>query len=60
MSKMFYHHLTFWRNGVQVNQVIGSSATNIDEAYHERTKIAAQYNPHQIIALTTHTAKDIK
>lgn len=36
-------------------RVIGSAAANLDEAYSERCKIAANYHPNQIETLTTHT-----
>jgi hypothetical protein len=60
VDTMFYHQITFWRSArnatgcVRVNQIIGSTATTIDEAAAERCRIAKQYKPGQIVALTTH------
>jgi len=51
----YYHYLTT-RNedGSTRDQVIGSAASNIDEAAWERGRIAAEYHPDKIVALTTH------
>jgi len=57
---MYYHYLTVRERRpnvagcVEVNRVIGSAAVDADEAWHERSKIAAEYHPDQIVCLSTH------
>ena len=53
----YYHYLTT-RNadGSTRDRVIGSAADNIDDAHRERCKIAAQYHPDKLVALSTHNA----
>ena len=56
---MYYHRLTLrTATGHVTDKVLGSAANTIDDAARERSRIAAQYNPHQIIALTTHNQRN--
>lgn len=52
---MYYHELILRaRNGeAKAPQIIGSMADNIDEAARERSRIAAQYHPNEIVSIVT-------
>ena len=49
----YYHEIVLRApNGeAKAPKIIGSAAENIDEAAHERGKIAKEYHPNQIISL---------
>jgi hypothetical protein len=53
----FYHKITYWRDGVQVDRIVGSDAATFNDAHHERCKLERQYHRNTLIAASTHGTK---